>query len=461
MAENTEIFLKSPNKVRLVESYKKDINEAKSAFGIEDLKYESQVSLATTINNTKQLLEATQVQGIGPYKRHAIDMLKITQPVSIIPDIVSEQAIDTMAAMINYKKFTYGSDKGTVKNGDTVNSVLGGPFSHPSYGSSKVEEEVIGDVGDTAITANLAWTPVVKGSVAIKVGTDVITDDGNGGLVGTAIAAGATIDYESGLATFTLNAAATDTVTVDYSYDNVTAPVTNVPEINLEIASKPIYAKNILLKTNYSFTAAFMLKKEYGEDIEATLAAEAAGEILNEQTVQVIKDLHDMAVANRPVTFQRTQAVGVTVMEQSQDFLYTLEEAASEMELATGGKFRPTFIILGTLAAATVRTMKDIFTPVTTNTPGAKLIGKLGDLDVYSCPNTYALAPNEFVLGYKGNGFLDSGYVFAPYAPIIPTDLLMDDTFTGRRGWAAIQGKAKLNAQLYIKGKIVTTSRVA
>lgn len=458
MAENTEIFLKSPNKVRLVESYKKDINEAKSAFGIEDLKYESQVSLATTINNTKQLLEATQVQGIGPYKRHAIDMLKVTQPVSIIPDIVSEQAIDTMAAMINYKKFTYGSDKGTVKEGDTVNSVLGGPFSHPSYGSSKVEEEVIGEVGDTTVSASLAWTPVVPGSVVIKVGTDVITDDGQGNLVGTA--GTGTIDKDGNI-NLTLNAAATDTVTVDYSYDNVTAPVNNVPEINLEIASKPIYAKNILLKTNYSFTAAFMLKKEYGEDIEATLAAEAAGEILNEQTVQVIRDLRDMAVANRPVTFQRTQAVGITVMEQSQDFLYTLEEAASEMELATGGKFRPTFIILGTLAAATVRTMKDIFTPVTTNTPGAKLIGKLGDLDVYSCPNTYALAPNEFVLGYKGNGFLDSGYVFAPYAPIIPTDLLMDDTFTGRRGWAAIQGKAKLNAQLYIKGKIVTTSKVA
>lgn len=456
-----ELILESARKKALVESYKKDINEAKEAFGLEDLKYESKVSLATTINNTKQLLEATQVQGIGPYKRHAIDMLKVTQPVSIIPDIVSEQAIDTMAAMINYKKFTYGSNKGAVEAGQTVNGVLGGPFSHPSYGASTVEEEYVGEVGETAFTGSLAWTPVVPGSVVIKAGSVVITDDGQGNLVGTGLASNGTIDAETGAFNFTLAAAATDTVTVDYAYDNVTAPVHNVPEINLEIASKPVYAKNILLKTNYSFTAAYMLKKEYGEDIEATLAAEAAGEILNEQTTQVIKDLHDMAIANPAVSFQRTQAVGVTVLEQSQDFLYTLEEAASEMELATGGKFRPTFIILGTLAAATVRTMRDIFTPVTTNTPGAKLIGKLGDLDVYSCPNAYGLGANEFVLGYKGNGFLDAGYVFCPYAPIIPTDLLMDDTFTGRRGWAAIQGKAKLSNQLYIRGKIVTTSKVA
>ncbi len=61
-----EIFLKSAKKQRLVESYKKEINEVKEAFGLEDMKYESKVSLATTIENTKGLLEATQVQGIGP-----------------------------------------------------------------------------------------------------------------------------------------------------------------------------------------------------------------------------------------------------------------------------------------------------------------------------------------------------------------------------------------------------------
>lgn len=61
-----EEMIASAKKARLVESYKKDINEAKTAFGIEDLKYEKQVTLATTIDNTKNLLEATQVQGIGP-----------------------------------------------------------------------------------------------------------------------------------------------------------------------------------------------------------------------------------------------------------------------------------------------------------------------------------------------------------------------------------------------------------
>jgi hypothetical protein len=456
-----EEMIASAKKARLVESYRKDLNEAKEAFGIEDLKYEKQVTLATTIDNTKNLLEATQVQGIGPYKRHAIDMLKVSQPVSIIADIVSEQAIDTMASMINYKKFVYGSTKGEVQNGQTVNSVLGGPFSHPAYASSRIEEEVLDNAGATAVTGSLSWTAVTPGSVVIKAGTVVITDDGAGALVSAGLTANGTIDYETGNFNFTLAAASTDVVTADYSYDNQTAPVTNVPEINLEIVSKPVYAKPYLLKTNYSFGAAYMLKKEYDDDIEASLAAEAAAEILNEQTVEVIRDLHDMAIANPTVTFQRTQAVGVTVLQQSQDFLYTLEEAAAEMEQSTGGKFRPTFIALGTLAAATVRTMRDIFTPVTTTTPGAKLIGKIGDLDVYSCPNAYGLKPDEFVLGYKGTGFLDAGYVYAPYMPILPTDLLMDDTFTGRRGWASYVGKCKLNPQMYVRGRIVTNSKVA
>ena len=71
------------------------------------------------------------------------------------------------------------------------------------------------------------------------------------------------------------------------------------------------------------------------------------------------------------------------------------------------------------------------------------------------------LKPDEFVLGYKGTGFLDAGYVYAPYMPILPTDLLMDDTFTGRRGWASYVGKCKLNPQMYVRGRIVTNSKVA
>ena len=40
------------------------------------------------------LNEATQVAGIGPYKRFALDMLKVAVPNNIISDIVSEQAIN-------------------------------------------------------------------------------------------------------------------------------------------------------------------------------------------------------------------------------------------------------------------------------------------------------------------------------------------------------------------------------
>ncbi len=73
-----EEMIASAKKARLVESYRKDLNEAKEAFGIEDLKYEKQVTLATTIDNTKNLLEATQVQGIGPLTNRFSFVTKIS-----------------------------------------------------------------------------------------------------------------------------------------------------------------------------------------------------------------------------------------------------------------------------------------------------------------------------------------------------------------------------------------------
>lgn len=60
-------------KASLLESYKKDIADTEAALGRE-LKFENKLSLAQTSANTKEMLlnEATQVAGIGPYKRYAL-----------------------------------------------------------------------------------------------------------------------------------------------------------------------------------------------------------------------------------------------------------------------------------------------------------------------------------------------------------------------------------------------------
>lgn len=61
---------------------------------------------------------------------------------------------------------------------------------------------------------------------------------------------------------------------------------------------------------------------------------------------------------------------------------------------------------------------------------------------------------NEYLVGYKGDLFLDAGYVYAPYLPVFSTQLIMDETFLGRRGFATSNAKKMLNPNIYVKGSI-------
>lgn len=168
-----------------------------------------------------------------------------------------------MYSMINYKKFVYGSNKGETKAGTTFASALALGQSDPNYAKKIVDNEVLATsaTAGTAVTGFLAWTPVAPGSVTISTGAVVATDDGQENLTGTGISAG-TIDYATGAYSITFDAASTVPVIASYGYDNVTAPVMDVPEIELKITSVPVIAQPVKLKTNYSFDAAFVLKKE-------------------------------------------------------------------------------------------------------------------------------------------------------------------------------------------------------
>lgn len=219
--------------------------------------------------------------------------------------------------MINYKKFVYGSNKGQTTAGTTFASALALGQSDPNYAKKIVDNEVLAASGDTSkLEGFLAWTPVVPGSVTITTGTVVATDDGQGKLTGDGLTGEGKIDYATGAYEITFSAASNVPVIASYGYDNVTAPVMDVPEIELKITSIPVVAQPVKLKTNYSFDAAFILKKEYGEDVEASLAAEAAAEIMNELTVEVVRDLYGMATANQPVSFERIQSSAVSVLDQ-------------------------------------------------------------------------------------------------------------------------------------------------
>ena len=54
------------------------------------------------------------------------------------------------------------------------------------------------------------------------------------------------------------------------------------------------------------------------------------------------------------------------------------------------------------------------------------------------------------LLGYRGNQFLETGAVFAPYVPLIMTPLVYDpDIFTPRKGLLTRYAKKMIRSEFY------------
>jgi len=79
---------------------------------------------------------------------------------------------------------------------------------------------------------------------------------------------------------------------------------------------------------------------------------------------------------------------------------------------------------------------------------GAEAIGSLSNrFTVYKDPY---FPRNKILVGYKGGSYLESGYVYAPYVPLIVTPTIFaPEDFTPRKGVMTRYGKKMVRADFY------------
>ena len=399
------------------------------------LTLEKRAALATCLENTRQICEATQ-SSMLPSKTFFLDMVASVIPNTIASEVVSVQAMESKAGMISYLRFVYGSDKGATKEGTMFNNSLYHGMTDPDYSGAEVKGELVD--GEYAM-----YAPVMPGSIRVdgEPAADTIFENlATGKFADAAAMAGKTIDYR-------------------YNNEDITPGVhekgvphgVNVPQINLELAQLPVFAQSRKLAAYWGFDAAYDLKKQYGEDVTALMAAQAAGEIAYEIDTEICNDLYRMAGAGTELVWSKTQPVGVSKVDHYDSFWATLAEGDAAIFAATQ-RFRSNYIICGVNVAAVIEVMRN-FDAASGNTGvGPHLIGTLGGkYKVYVVPQ---FDPDAFVMGFKGGNFLETGYVYAPYMPVLSTQMITTANMVGQQGYATSYGKRMVNNKLYCKGRI-------
>lgn len=258
---------------------------------------------------------------------------------------------------------------------------------------------------------------------------------------------------------------------------NVGANALEIPEINVALRSEPIVAKTKKLKAVWT--------PEFAQDLNAYHAIDAESELtsmLSEYiSMEIDLEILDMLIVNAISTGYWSAKVGAV----HNGLFANGESDFTSQDLQQGVALAYTqnswFQTLGTqfqkisnkihqktmrgganflVCSPDVATIIESIPGYAADTDGNKMQFAMGVQKVGLLNNRFTVYKNPYMkenvvlLGYRGNQFLETGAVYAPYVPLIMTPLVYDSVnFSPRKGVMTRYAKKMVRAEFY--GKVI------
>lgn len=403
-------------------------------------------------------------------------------PTLVGAELVGIQAMPTPKSPIFTLRWYYNNAKGQTRVGDELWKSPVDWTRHqvgldPNYSSQIVIEDLqkVGDTGYAAAEAlefanvsdNLRGTKpfIFAGSMYIGVynaDDDTLVGEGfangsympSGGVspspvsfVTTRIGEGCAaitaiidaIQYEYNSGSPRINGARPATITVDgspvtlsyklkYEYKGEADP--NVPEISFEITDSIVSVIRRQLRGKYTMDAAYDLQKLHGLNLDSELANMMKIELQAEINREIVADLRAMAAFVRILDYSKIvgSTGGISIQGNYDDAHKILLDAINMMsaEVFNVGRLGKANFVVGnpTTLAFLDRVPGFVGSGVDYNGKELGFAGSLGGkMKFYIDPN---YPKNELLIGYKGPGALDAGYIHCPYLPITATPTMIN-----------------------------------
>jgi len=250
------------------------------------------------------------------------------------------------------------------------------------------------------------------------------------------------------------------------SLNSNNSPIT-IPEINIKMKSASITAKTKKLKAVWT--------PEFAQDINAYHSLDAEAEvtsILSEYiSLEIDLEVLDMLIQNASAGTEYWSAVNnqainatSTAFDQNLGFYNTqggwfqtlgtkvqkLSNIIHQKTLRGGANFLVCSPTVSTIIESISGYSSDTNGDVTKSSYafGVQKVGSLnGQYKIYKNPY---MTENQILLGFRGNQFLETGAVYAPYIGLIMTPLVYDpDTFTPRKGLLTRYAKKMVRSEYY------------
>jgi len=399
-----------------------------------------------------RLDEATRTQELGTFDKWIFPIVANMSENDVIDQLVALQPMAGPVSQIVYLDIVTGKRKGQTPAGSPMWRALSGASDRFDDSSEVVTNEQLKDkvLGGVVTNAILDYTPVRAGTLSITIGTAETTDNGNGELIPVAGIAGGTIEYATGRLNITSSQNG-EIVYVTYAY-NMEGNA-GIMDYELKMTSTPVTAQVLKLKAIWSEEADQNLQAMYNIKAESVLLNALTNALQYQKHRQVIYDLRSRADAGF-VTWDAVPPADVNYQTHKFSIVDSFETASSMIfgatNMATGN-----WILTGLQAATVIQTLPHfVRKDNSTQRQGITYIGDLSGKKVFADPH-YPV--NEFLVGYKGDQFLTTGYVLAEYQKLYTTpDIVLTD-FLHQRGFATSFARKMVNTKMYARGLVLNS----
>lgn len=424
-----------------------DIQKAKP-----DITEFEKATVAICLENTdkwmRRMDEVTRTVNVGSFINYGFELISAVMPSLIANQIVSIQPQTRRNGEVFFLEFLYGTTRGNITAGDTMFSAIAAGNANTYYSSQlDIEENIgVGNGGAGPYNGTVNTIPIVAGSFAPTDGTETFTDDGAGTLTGSAGGTG-TINYITGVFSITFGAVVPVATVISCTYDiDFEQNPELIPEVDISITSEATRAYDRALRAQYSIGAAYDMESAFGRVADAELKAALASEIRQEIDGTICNQLAAQALSTGFPWSRTPPDPSIPWVDHKWSFYDQSVIPGSNAIFSATRRAQATFIVAGINVCNVIEALTPQFQRGGTPQPGPHYIGTLNGIRIYKDPFYPA---NQYVMGYKGNMFLEAGYIYAPYMPLYVSRTAVLDDLRGRFGMMQSSAKKMINAYFY------------
>jgi hypothetical protein len=318
------------------------------------------------------------------------------------------------------------------------------------YGDSDelIQNESYTTDGSGNFNVTLAWLPLRPGTVQITQGATTTMDDGNGNIVASGPFSAGTVNYATGAITLVTSGVSTATLAT-YAYNSEANQA--IQGYEMRLSAVPVTAKVLKLRTLWSEEADQNLQAMFNIKMESTMINAITAGLQYQKHRSVIADIRARAQAGT-VTWDATPPANVNYQTHKFSFVDAVV-TGSNLILGATNMVSGNWIIAGLQASTVIQTLPQFTAKGNLQeTQGISYIGDMAGFKVFRDPH---FPQNEFMIGYKGDQFVRTGYVLAEWQKLYTTpDVVLTD-FVHRRGFATSFAKHSINAGMYARGSVL------